>query len=232
MTTIQWLGQNGYMLEKDGVRLCIDPYLSDSVFKSSGKKRLTAPPIAPEELACEGMVCTHNHLDHLDPDTISVMKTKDTTRFFAPYDCEAKMQSLGVSHYEKFDPGAMAKVGDFELEAVFADHTSKSAIGVVVRVDGLTLLFTGDTYYHEKLREYRRFCPDVLFICINGKLGNMNVDEAVKLTGEIAPRVGVPTHYGLFAENTEDPEKYTSRVASHYVMTVGKVTDLREVAKI
>ena len=66
----------------------------------------------------------------------------------------------------------LREYSDFELEAVFADHTSKSAICVVVRVDGLTLLFTGDTYYHEKLREYRRFCPDILFICINGKLGN------------------------------------------------------------
>ena len=229
MTTIQWLGQNGYMLEKDGVKLCIDPYLSDSVFKNSGKKRLTPPPIAPEELACDAMVCTHNHLDHLDPDTISVMATKDTTRFFAPYDCEDKMNQLGVTHYEKFDPGATACVGDFELEAVYADHTSKSAIGVVVRVDGLVLLFTGDTYYNEKLKEYRRFTPDILFICINGKLGNMNVDEAVQLTGEIAPRVGVPTHYGLFAENTEDPTKYTSRVSSHYVMTVGKTITLADI---
>ena len=229
MTTIQWLGQNGYMLEKDGVKLCIDPYLSDSVFKSSGKKRLTPPPIAPEALACDAMVCTYNHLDHLDPDTISVMATKDTTRFLAPYDCEDKMNQLGVTHYEKFDPGATARVGDFELEAVYADHTSKSAIGVVVRVDGLVLLFTGDTYYNEKLKDYRRFTPDILFICINGKLGNMNVDEAVQLTGEIAPRVGVPTHYGLFAENTEDPAKYTSRVPSHYVMTVGKTITLADI---
>ena len=49
-------------------------------------------------------------------------------------------------------------------------------------------------------------------ICINGRLGNMNVDQAVQLTRELKPKLGIPTHYGMFASNTEDPVKYTSRV--------------------
>ena len=57
-----------------------------------------------------------------------------------------------------------------------------------------------------------------MFICINGKLGNMNVEEALKLTEILSPRVGVPTHYGMFESNTEDPEKYTSRVAHGFEM--------------
>ena len=46
----------------------------------------------------------------------------------------------------------------------------------------------------------------------------MNVEEAVKLTEILSPRVGVPTHYGMFESNTEDPEKYLSRVAHGFEM--------------
>ena len=231
MLKITWLGQGGYMLCDEKNTLCIDPYLSDSVFKSSGKARLLPPPIKPEELECDVMICTHNHLDHVDPDTISVMKTRNTTLFLAPCDCEEKMRSLGVVNYQKFDEGDTCRVGDFSLEAVFADHTSKSAIGVVIRHSGLTLLITGDTFYNERLRDYKRFGVDVLFICINGKLGNMNVEEAIKLTGEIGAKVGVPTHYGMFAVNTEDPTKYTSRVKPSFEMRVGVEYDAREIAE-
>ena len=230
MLKITWLGQGGYMFRDENTSVCIDPYLSDSVFKNSGKARLIEPPIKPNELECDVMICTHNHLDHVDPDTISVMKSRDTSLFLAPCDCEEKLRSLGVVSYEKFDEGVIKNVGDFELEAVFADHTSKSAIGAVVRHGGLTLLFTGDTFYNERLKAYSRFGVDVLFICINGKLGNMNVEEAIKLTGEIGAKVGVPTHYGMFAENTEDPQKYTSRVKPSFEMKVGVTYNIAEIA--
>ena len=231
MLKITWLGQGGYMLCDEKTSLCIDPYLSDSVFKNSGKVRLIAPPIKPEELECDVMICTHNHLDHVDPDTLSVMKSRETALFLAPSDCEEKMRSCGVVNYEAFDEGCKRVVGDFNLEAVFADHTSKSAIGAVVRHGGLTMLFTGDTFYNERLKDYRRFGVDILFICINGKLGNMNVEEAIKLTGEIGAKVGVPTHYGMFAENTEDPEKYTSRVKPSFEMKVGVTYGVTELAE-
>jgi len=231
MLNITWLGQSGYMLCDGKTSLCIDPYLSDSVFKKSGKARLVAPPIKPEELECDVMICTHNHLDHVDPDTISVMKSRETTLFLAPCDCEENIRSFGAANYEKFDEGDKRAVGDFELEAVFADHTSESAIGVVVRHSGLTLLFTGDTFYNEKLKEYKKFGVDILFICINGKLGNMNVEEAIKLTGEIGAKVGIPTHYGMFAENTEDPKKYTSRVKPSFEMKIGVTYGIEEIAR-
>ena len=37
----------------------------------------------------------------------------------------------------------------------------------------------------------------------------MNIDEAVRLSKMINPRVGFPSHYGMFESNTEDLKKYT-----------------------
>ena len=100
---------------------------------------------------------------------------------------------------------------------------------VVLQAEGLTLYFSGDTLYDEKLFDISRFSPDCTFICINGKLGNMNVEEAVKLTCIIDPKVGVPTHYGMFESNTEDPKKYTDAIKCGFEMKHNVKYDIYEV---
>jgi L-ascorbate metabolism protein UlaG (beta-lactamase superfamily) len=51
-----------------------------------------------------------------------------------------------------------------------------------------------------------------MFVCINGGMGNMGIDEAVKLTRLLRPRVVVPNHYGMFEENTDDPVRFRTRL--------------------
>ena len=116
------------------------------------------------------------------------------------------------------------------MEAVFADHTVP-AVGVIVKHSGITMYFSGDTEYNEKLEELKKYNIDVMFICINGKLGNMNVEQAIKLTEIINPKVGVPTHYGMFESNTENPEKYTSIVKCGFEMEYNREYDIKEVIK-
>ena len=137
------------------------------------------------------------------------------------------LQKLGVKNKEAFNEGDKVTTGDFELEAVFADHTVP-AIGVIVRCQGKTLYFSGDTYYHEKLEMLKDYNIDYMFICINGQLGNMNVEEAVKLTKIIKPKVGIPKHYGMFASNTEDPKKYTSQINNSFEMEFNKEYEVGE----
>jgi len=203
---IRWLGQGGYLIYDDTTELCIDPYLSDAVEKASGKKRLVKAPFAPNELHSDAVICTHNHIDHVDPDAIFQMTS---LRFYAPSDCEETIRRCGVTDYTPFDEGDKINVGGFEIEAVYANHTTKTAIGVLVKHCGTTVYITGDTFYNERLI---RNGIDILIVCINGKLGNMSVDEAIKLTREINPKLAIPSHYGMFAENTEDPQKFTSKL--------------------
>lgn len=73
----------------------------------------------------------------------------------------------------------------------------------------MTLYFSGDTLFDKRLYGVAQFAPDVTFLCINGKLGNMNVSEAVEVARSIGAPVNVPNHYGMFASNTEDPAKFT-----------------------
>ncbi|MBE6571390.1 MAG: MBL fold metallo-hydrolase [Ruminococcaceae bacterium] len=224
---ICWIGQSGYILCDGKHEICIDPYLSDVVDRVAHRGRMVKAPILPEDLKSDVVVCTHNHLDHVDIDAIPLMK-KEKMLFLAPLDAKETLLSCGVTKYHAFDEGATFELGDFSLEAVFADHTVP-AVGVLVKHGGKTLYFTSDTEYNEKLEKMAERNIDLLFVCINGKLGNMTVDEAVKLTKIINPKVGVPTHYGMFESNTEDPKRYTSRVSASFEMEHGREYTISEV---
>lgn len=213
---ITWIGQNGYILNDGVIEICIDPYLSNVVDRVAKRGRMVKTPFLPQELKSDVVICTHNHLDHVDIDAIPLMQ-KENKWFLAPSDAKDTLFECGVLNYEEFNEGSVVKVGDFMLQAVYADHTVP-AIGIIVKHNGTVLYFSGDTEYNEKLEELKKHNIDIMFICINGRLGNMNVAEAVKLTKILAPKVGVPTHYGMFESNTEDPKKYTSKISCGFEM--------------
>ena len=227
MLTIKWIGQSGYILSDDKTEICIDPYLSDVVNRIANRPRMVKAPFLPEELKSNVVICTHNHLDHVDVDAIPLMK-KENMMFLAPSDAKKQLIECGVINYKSFDEGTKDKIGDFELEAVFADHTVP-AVGVIVKHNGITIYFSGDTEYNEKLEELKKYNIDIMFICINGKLGNMNVNDAVKLTKIINPTVGIPTHYGMFESNTENPEKYISKLDCGFEMEYNRTYDIVDV---
>lgn len=221
---IQWLGQSGYILRTDSATVYIDPYLSDAVEELTGKKRMIAPPVKAEDIKADAVVCTHNHLDHLD---IRIIHKLLPTTFYAPSDCEKTLRDLGADNVISFEEGTKVKVGDIELEAVYANHTVP-AVGVIVTCQEKKLYFSGDTYYDEKLEQLKERNLDYAFICINGKLGNMDVNDAVRLMKNITPVVAIPNHYGMFAENTEDPTIFTEQLDNGFIMDIGKEYEVRE----
>ncbi len=220
MLKIKWLGQAGYIIADGNSTICIDPYLSDVVNRIANRPRKYPAPISAQELKCDALICTHNHLDHTDIDAIAVMDKR--IKFYAPDDCRKTLTDLGVSDYTAFNEGDKLNFGAFEISAVFAEHTVPT-IGLTVRHGNNTLYFTSDTLYNERLAEIK--C-DILFICINGKLGNMNVDEALKITEMISPKTVVPNHYDMFESNSEDPDKFNA--ANRFIMKISKEYEVKD----
>ena len=222
MLKIRWIGQSGYILTDGETTICIDPYLSDVVNRVAQRPRTRPVPVKPEELRADAVICTHNHLDHVDIDAIPLMDKSIT--FYAPTDCEKTLKELGVKKYLSFDEGEGYEIGNFKITAVFADHTVP-AVGVLINYDDTTLYFSGDTYYNDKLENIK--C-DIMFICINGRMGNMNVSEAVKLANIIRPGVAVPNHYDMFESNSEDPAKFTNNVKNGFIMEFDKEYEVKD----
>lgn len=212
---IRLLGQSGYVVKTASTEIIIDPYLSDSVNRVAGRPRLLPIPIEPKNISCDAVICTHNHLDHLDPDTISEINEKQL--FITTAEGKEKLKELGKLNVKALNVGESVAIGDIEITAVFADHTVE-AFGVILKAEGKTLYFSGDTLYNEKLFEISNYKPWVTFICINGRLGNMNVSEALTVAKRIGAKINVPNHYDMFASNSENPHLFADNIDGGLIM--------------
>lgn len=212
--SFKWLGQGGFELRLGDRKVYIDPYLSDSVLGLDGFKRLPPVPIAPGELCSDLIITTHDHMDHLDPETLGASDF-ERNMYAGPEDCLRHMRKLGIpeARLERLGAGDVAHVGEARIMGVPAFHTAPEAIGVIVEYKGVRLYISGDTLYDAQLRDIALMDVDIASICINGRLGNMECAQAVELARELKCRVAIPMHYGMFAENTADPHEFEQGLA-------------------
>lgn len=212
---LRFLGQSGYLLESGGSRILIDPYFSDIVGRLHGRARLLPIPLPREQWPCDGVICTHNHLDHLDPDTVAGFP--DDQAFYTTREgCDA-LKTMGKLRCAPLTPGDTAQIGEFQICAVHASHSCE-AIGLIVRAEGKTLYFSGDTLFDEKLFDIAAYQPDITFICINGRLGNMTTQEALITAKAIGAPVNIPHHYDMFASNSADPYAFSQNIPGGKVL--------------
>ena len=94
------------------------------------------------------------------------------------------------------------------VEAATADHGTMApdAIGVLLEMGGHRLYFSGDTAFHEELFcGVAKFQPEIVFMSVNGKFGNMNAEEGARAAELTGARYAVPCHCWTFAEHGGDP---------------------------
>lgn len=217
--TVTWLGQGGFLVRAGQRTLAIDPYLTDDIFKRTGANRRQRPiPIRPEELRCDLMIATHDHDDHLDPATVPGTRC---AAYAGPDSCLSHYRALGITA-EKLTPfnrGDILHLDDMRLMAVPAIHTEDS-IGLILQYEGVCAYFTGDSLYDESLLMIDALDVDVIFPCINGRLGNMNLQEAATLSKALHCRAAIPHHYDMFAENSADPKAFAKALESSNIEVI------------
>lgn len=212
---ITWLGQSSFILEYKNKRLLIDPFLSDVVEEYQGLKRLLPPPFSVEKLKPDVVFITHDHLDHLDPISLPEIHRQYPEIIIAgPKSVKKKSLQLGIldSQILEVSPDKTYSFGPFNLTISLAEHSDPYAVGAIIGIGEKEIYLSGDTLYSQNLVEQIRSIStceiDLLLVCINGKLGNMNWSEAVELAKELNVTHAVPTHYGMFAENTANPTPF------------------------
>ncbi len=212
--TLWFLGQAGYYMRACGTSLMIDPYLSDSVGRGDPRfTRRYLAPIDPAKVRADIYIVTHDHLDHLDPETIGPYRYKDQTAFVAPRHAAKKLQSLGIKpeNITVVDHGDSARIGGVEITGIFALGTSADVVdtaGYLIRFpNGRTVYHSADTAYCQLLLDC---CPhpEVTLVCINGKYGNLNVAQAIELAKAAGSPYVIPNHYDVMELNGENPETF------------------------
>ena len=222
---IQWLGQSGFALKSHGGDvLVVDPYFSDSANSDGTAGRLVDIPVRPKDVRLDYLFITHDHVDHLDPQTAPVIAqmNPDAVVVCPPSACR-HLTKLGVpmSQITTAMPGQSLEFPHFAVHVVAAQHTEDS-VGYVWEfqndgssTDTVSVYHTGDTEYNDGLATaVDEYGPEVLLVPINGRWGNMDAVQAALLTAQIAPREVIPMHYGLFAGNTADPADFLAHLAS------------------
>jgi len=209
-----FLGQAGYYLKSGNCTIMIDPYLSDSVKKINPLFLRSYPaPVDPRSIKADIYIVTHDHLDHLDPETIAAYSHKNATAFIAPRFASKKLAELGIPHkcINVVDSGDTLTLDGVRVEGVFALPTGSDVLdttGYLLTFDnGKSVYHTSDTAFCDLLL---KACPkvDVLLTCINGKFGNLNIAQAVELTRAVNPLYVIPNHYDVMELNAEQPESF------------------------
>jgi L-ascorbate 6-phosphate lactonase len=203
-----WLGQAGFAFKTpDGRVVYLDPYLSDAAERLFGFKRLTLPPITAGEVRADLVVLTHEHADHLDPDSVPIIaRNNPTCRFAAPAGCAEGLAAAGVQGEScvTLQPNRRYELPGVVIRTAKADHgdLSDSALCLVLEFGPIRIACTGDTAFRPQLlKPLYETPPDVLLPCINGVFGNMGHVDAARLTQAARPRYAIPCHFWTFAEH-------------------------------
>ncbi|MBN8853150.1 MAG: hypothetical protein BGO55_13550 [Sphingobacteriales bacterium 50-39] len=230
-----WLGQAGYVIRSAGITLAIDPYLSNSAAKGAPEfSRLYPAPIRPAELCVDIYIVTHDHLDHLDPDTITPYTQKDSTWFVAPRQAAKKLGMLGVPEQRIIiiHAGETRRVDGVEITGVFALPTSvdvQDTTGYFVRfANGRSFYHTSDTEFHPLVLAAAPRAPEMMLVPINGKWGNPNPEKAALFAQAIQPEYVLPNHYDVMELNSENPETFQWFCTQYGIGSRCKIPDLMQ----
>lgn len=198
---ITWLGQAGLLFEKEGYKIMVDPYLSDSVKRINPKNyRRVAVEETLFEIKPDMMIFTHNHLDHYDPETAERFITAESNlTVLAPSSVWNQVRKLGGdNNFVQFNRHTVWSEGGMSFAAVKAEHSDRAAIGVIIGDGEKKYYVTGDTLYNEEIFEDIPEDIYAVFLPVNGVGNNMNMTDAAKFAKRIHARKTVPIHIGMF----------------------------------
>jgi L-ascorbate 6-phosphate lactonase len=206
---ITWLGQAGLLFEKNGIKIMIDPYLSNSVekYEPLNYRRV---PVKEEFLSVtpDVMIFTHDHLDHYDPETAPIFLERKEKRMtvLSPSSVWQKARAFKAHNNVLFNRGTSWTEYGFRFTAVKAEHSDVHAIGVLIEELDTAKIFyvTGDTLYNEAIFADLPENVDIIFLPINGVGNNMNAADAARFFKKSGAKAAVPYHVGMFDEKTPE----------------------------
>ena len=207
---INWIGQAGFVFKtaEDAV-VCLDPYYSNCLERYEGPsaRRMWYNKFKITNFHPDLVLCSHDHLDHTDPETLPLLYAHSDAIFAGPPSSVEHIRRMRMSdeRLQELQMGETYRIKDLTYRAVFADHTEDS-VGFIFEIEGVKVYFTGDTSLNERL--YEQAGVDVLIACVNGKYGNLTMEEAIVLHKKLGSKLLIPMHYDLIPSNTVDINRF------------------------
>ena len=233
---LYYLGQVGFLLCCNGKTLLIDGYLTDYVDRHFATalvpwKRRYPSPIAPEVLDfVDYVLCTHDHSDHTDPDTVTaILSVNAHAQFIGTHAVAKCFAEIGVpsdritalsndetvvlcdgitvtnvpAAHEELHPDENGNFREGGFRMVFG-----------VSSDAISVYHAGDCCLYEGLEE-RVMDSDIMILPVNGRdyyrlhekniIGNFDCTEAITLASRCHADMLIPVHIDLYDVNALNP---------------------------
>lgn len=229
-----WLGQMGLIVKSGSTLIVIDYYATPSQI------RQVEPPIPAKELVgVDAFLGTHNHIDHIDHPSWRIWaETNPEAKFIFPRAHKRAVANDGIADRNAvgLNAGESVRIGDMTIRAIAASHEFLDQdqetglfphLQYVVECNGVRIHHAGDTVRYEGMMPaLKAFGPlDAELLPINGRdakrllrncIGNMTYQEAADLAGDVRPKMVIPGHWDMFADNSEDPELFKKYIEAKY----------------
>src|SRR3712207_1257723 len=207
---ITFLGHACFLLEADGTRVLIDPFLTGNpkAAKQAG------------EVEADVILLTHGHADHIG-DTVDIAKRTGAPVVAIVELANELMEDLGSDH-QVFDPniGGTVKFDWGWVKLVPAWHTAVSPngtphmpAGLLIKMGDTLVYHLGDTCLFSDLQLISRRGDhvDVALVPIGGHY-TMDRIDAVTAVEFVGPTPVTPTHYDTFPPIETDAEAFKADV--------------------
>ena len=207
MATLTWLGHAAFRLDTDGgKRIYVDPFLQSNPKTPDSEKE-------PERV--DVIAVTHGHGDHAG-EVPALSKRFPDAQIVAQVELKGWLgkQGANVGDLPGINKGGTQEIDGVRFTLTNAFHSSSAddgsytgeSCGLVVRFDGTSVYFAGDTCVFGDMQLIARlYEPDVAVLPI-GDFYTMGPEEAalaLELLGN--PRC-VPCHWGTFPILTGTPD--------------------------
>ncbi len=211
MLTLTFHGHACFLIEADGRRILIDPFLTGN----------PAADIGPDKLpTIDAVLLSHGHSDHLG-DAIAIAKRHGATivaTFELAKFCEARGTTAHAMHIggaHLFPWGRVKLVAAVHGGAVAGDehgtHTT-TACGLLLTAGDKTVYHTGDTGLTMEMRLLDGLV-DVMLLPI-GDNYTMGIDDAVRAVEFVKPQIAIPMHYNTWELIAADPQEFRRKVGN------------------
>jgi L-ascorbate metabolism protein UlaG (beta-lactamase superfamily) len=223
---IFWVWQNTYIFKSPGnVLVAIDPYL----VKNPVAKHIREPPMAPEEMQVDYVLCTHDHWDHTDPRTLSIiMRCSPKTVFLGTKECCARFLSIGIpaEKVRSLEAGVTVDLHGLKVTPLYSIPPNVAAsLGQTTHYSyildfGFVRVYNfGDSTAEtvsdpmSVLSEAIKHRPEIAIFPIVGDFPGRRPEHAVSFTMLLKPKIVIPGHYGCFKDRTIDPKAFLDLIS-------------------
>jgi len=238
--SLWWLGQSGFAIKYRGIVFYVDPCLTTP----KNRTRTLRPPLDGSQVTNADLIlCTHAHAAHMDAEALlAMLGASPRAKVVMPKSAASHANASGIPYdrmtttdsglrVEYFKGGLYGRVYAVPSAHPGLDWTPLGGyphLGYLIRFGAETIYHAGDCRMYEGIADrLRPYNVSAALLPIDGN-GNFEIAEAAQLAEDIHARWLVPMHYGTFAEDAADVNRFVDHLLGFHPAVGFKVFEVGE----